>query len=244
MKKTIIGLIILLLIASCARFKPVVKEDPVVEKVSPEELAKKEQELKKQEAEKYFAGGVEYYRQGNDSLAQASWGKAVKIIPDDAELHPFLGISFQRQGKIKMALSEFETALENDPTYFEAYNNAGYMWLLLNNYDRAKAALKQSLIYKSDYKPALKNMKLVESLIKGELSKKAFDLTEQAANSFDHAMQIKILGNVLNIDSTYAKAHNNLAVAYYYEDKIDSAFYFLNKAISLQLKSSLGHFIC
>jgi len=234
MKKIIIGLIILLLTASCARMKPAVKEESAIEEISPQETAKMEQELKKKEADKYFAEGVEFYKQENDSLAQSYWRKAAEIIPDDAELHNFIGISLQRQDRIKMALSEFETALENDPTYYEAYNNAGYMWLLLNNYDRAKAAFKQSLTYNSDYQPAVKNIKLVESLIKGQLSKKAFDLTEQAAKSYDSETQVKLLRNVIKIDSTYAKAHNNLAAAYYYEDKIDSAFFFLNKALSLQ----------
>lgn len=235
MKKAIVGLIILLLAASCARMKPAVKEEPAAaEKISAEEAAKMEQELKKQEAEKYFSEGVESYRQENDSLAQSYWRKAVEILPDDAELHNFIGLSLHRQGRIKMALNEFETALENDPTYYEAYNNAGYMWLLLNNYDRAKAAFKQSLTYSADYQPALKNMKLVESLIKGKLSKEAFNLTERAAKSYDSATQVKILKDVIKIDSTYAKAHNNLAVAYYYEDKIDSAFFFLNKALGLQ----------
>ena len=144
-----------------------------------------------------------------------------------------MGLALHRQGKIKEALNEFSLALENNPSYYEAYNNAGYMWLLLNNYDRAGAAFKLSLAYNSRYVPAIKNQRLLNKLLQGALSKRAFDLTEKAAKKYDYVEQIKLLRQVLRSDSSYAKAHNNIAVAYYYEDNIDSAYYHLKKALEI-----------
>lgn len=230
MKKILISTVIFLLISSCAVFKPAKKEEAVPEKVQPkEEVAKPETG----EAERYVQQGIDYYARGEDSLALTAWYKAQQLIPKDAELHNFIGMALHKQGKIKEALNEFSLALENNPSYYEAYNNAGYMWLLLSNYDRAEAAFKQSLKYNPRYVPAIKNRQLLQKLLQGALNKKAFDLTEQAAQKYDYTEQIKLLQKVLHSDSSYAKAHNNIAVAYYYEDNIDSAYYHLRKALEL-----------
>jgi len=230
MKKLFSTIILLLLISSCALFKPTVKEETITQKIQPTENT----EAQKAQAKQDMEDGIAFYQEGKDSLAMQAWQKAAKFLPDNAELHNYMGVALHRRGKIKEALREFEEALERDPAYYQAYNNAGYMWFLLKNYNRALAAFKQSLVYNPHFEPAIKNKKLVDDFISGHLSQKAFELTEKAAKKYDYAEQIKILRKVLKLDSTYAKAHNNIAVAYYYEDHLDSAYFHLKKAIALQ----------
>ncbi len=231
MKQYIVLLGVLFLMSSCAWFSSTPKQ-------SPEEKAKAEAQAAHKkllaETETYVGDGIEAYGKGNDSLAIRSWKIALKLNPEDAEVHNFLGMSLHRQGKIKQALHEFEAALTINPAYYQAYNNAGYMWFLLNNYDRAKAAYDLALKYKPDFKPAQKNKALLDKVVEGKLSKQVFELSESASKIEDEDAQIAAYKKVILLDSTYAKAYNNLAVAYYYTGNLDSALIYLEKAVKLK----------
>lgn len=233
MNKALALLIVVVLTSSCAWFKAEPKTEPV-SVPTPEETMRAERERALAEAEDYVAKGIVFYQQKKDSLAILSWDKALKTISDDAEVHNFKGMSLHRLGEIKKALHEFEAALMINPTYHQAYNNAGYMWFMLNNYDRAKAAYEQALKYKPDYKEAQDNKKLIDKIIAGKLEKKVFELNESASNKIDYEDQIEEYLKVLELDSSYAKAHNNIGVAYYYTGNMDTALIHLKKAIHFQ----------
>lgn len=230
MKKILALLIITLMASSCAWFKTEPKEKPEMEPTA-EEIKRAERDRELAEAESLVEEGIAYYQQEKDSLAVASWQKALQIIPEDAEVHNFRGMALNRMGNIKEALHEFESALMIDPSYYQAYNNVGYIWFLLNNYNRAEAAYEQALVYKPDYKEALDNKKLLDEVMQGQLAKNVFELNESASKSDDYEEQISGFKKVLNLDSTYAKAHNNIAVAYYYTSQPDSALFHLKKAV-------------
>lgn len=223
MKKSLILLGIVFFISSCALFKPAPKEE-----VEPEMT---EEELRLTEAENYVSDGISYHHAGNDSMAVSSWRKALEIVPDDAEVHNFLGISLHSLDRIEDALVEFKIAVSLNTDYYQAYNNAGYMLFLLNKYDEALVYFNKSLAADPNFEPAIRNRKLVKRIISGNLSKKVFEIVENATKEIDYEKQIIEYRKVLEIDSTYAKAHNNIAVAYYYEDCMDSAKYHLAKAI-------------
>lgn len=224
MQRIIVLFIIVLFATSCAWFKSEPK------KPTEEERAGKE-EMRLAEADNYVSDGISYFQAGDDSLAILSWKKALEIIPEDAEVHNFLGIALHRNGEIESALAEFEKAVELKPDYFEAENNRGYMLFLLNRYNNALAAFDRSLAVNPAYEPAIRNHKLVESIIMGNLSREAFEISEETARKDEYIEQIDGYKKVLQLDSTYAKAHNNIAVAYYYEGDLDSAMYHLKKAI-------------
>ena len=231
MKKAFVLFIVILLASSCAWLKTEPKPEPVTTPVT-DMKAERDRELA--EAEDFAGSGIAYYQKGNDTLALQYWDKALAIIPDDAELHNFKGMALHRMGQISEALHEFEAALNINPTYAQAYNNAGYMWFMLNNYDRAEAAYEQALKYKPDYPDALDNKKLLDGVIAGNLAMQVFELSESASKKTDYEDQIVEYLKVLKLDSTYAKAHNNIAVAYFYTGKEDSALWHLEKAIQYQ----------
>lgn len=230
MKKIVILFSVTLIASSCAWFKAEPK-DQLDSEPTAEELLRAERDRELAEAESFVEEGIAYYQKEQDSLAIDTWEKALKIIPEDAEIHNFRGMALHRLGEVKEALHEFEAALMADPTYYQAYNNVGYMWFLLNNYNRAEAAYEQALVYKSDYQDALDNKKLLDEVMQGQLAKHVFELNESTSKSNDYEEQILGFKKVLIMDSTYAKAHNNLAVAYYYTSQPDSALYHLKQAV-------------
>lgn len=231
MKKYFVFGMVLILANSCAWFQSQPKTAPETQKPSPEEMMRAERDRELAEAENYVGDGIAYYQQGKDTLAIKSWDKALRIIPDDAELHNFKGMALYRTGDITAALKEFQTALGLNPAYYQAYNNAGYMYFLLNNYDRADKAFDSALKYKPDFKDALNNKALLKKVIAGDLAKKVFELSENASTIDDYEQQIRQYLKVLDMDSTYAKAHNNLGVAYYYTGNLDSALIHLRAAV-------------
>ena len=60
----------------------------------------------------------------------------------------------------------------------------------------------------------------------------AFDAVEEAANK-EYEDQIPIYQRAIEVNPKYAKAHNNLAVALYFEGFYDSAYYHLEQALKI-----------
>jgi len=219
--KTIVLLMLtLVLFSSCAWFTSTEKDD----------VKKPDLNL----AEKYVSDGFTHFKLREDSLAIVAWQKALKIIPKDAEIHNFVGIAYHRMVKLNEASRAFKRAIEHDPTYYEAANNHGYLLFLLENYPEAKKTFQQALKINPDYQPAKKNLELVNQVMTGSLAMEAFSYSEKAANKEDYEDQIPVYQRALNINPDYAKVHNNLGVALFYEGFYDSAYHHLEQAVRLQ----------
>jgi Flp pilus assembly protein TadD len=199
------------------------------------------------EAENYISNGLTYHQDGKDSLAVIAWKKALELIPGDAEIHNFLGNSYFRLKKMDEAVAQFRIATELDPTYYQAFNNLGYMLFLQDKYGQAKIAFNKSLEQNPEYQPAKLNLKTLNDMESGKMSKDVFELSQKVENIEDLDKKIKTYKEILSLDSTFAQGHNNIGVAYYYkfvegdgDDNdssyyayLDSAYYHLNKAIEL-----------
>ncbi|KAA3608429.1 MAG: tetratricopeptide repeat protein [Calditrichaeota bacterium] len=199
--------------------------------------ASKKEETKKpdlNQAEKYVSDGFNHFKSGNDSLAVSAWQDALDIIPKDAEIHNFVGIAYHRMGKLNEASRAFKRAIDLDAAYYEAANNYGYLLFLLEKYPQAKKSFKLALKINPDYQPAKKNLELVNQVMTGSLAMEAFNYSEQAAKKTDYVDKIQVYERALNINPDYAKVHNNLGVALFYEGYFDSAYYHLEQAIRLQ----------
>ncbi|RQV96128.1 MAG: tetratricopeptide repeat protein [Calditrichaeota bacterium] len=223
MNRIIIVVGILLMTTSCAWFKSEPKPEITEPEVPDEALLVK--------AEDYVSEGISYFQSGKDSLAISSWNKALEIIPEDAEVYNYRGIALHRTGNVTKALEDFESATNLNPNYYEAHNNRGYMLFLLDRYNEALSAFSKALNINPNYEPAQKNRKLVQNIALGNLRQEAFDLGEKIAGKDDYEEQIPGYRKVLELDSTYAKGHNNLGAAYYYAGNLDSAYYHIRKAI-------------
>ncbi len=186
------------------------------------------------EAESYVSNGITYHQNKKDSLAILSWKKALELIPGDAEVHNFLGISYHKMNKLDDAIVQFKIATELDPQYYHAYNNLGFLLFLQGKYHKAQKLFKTSLSINPDFQPAKLNLQKVNAVVDGKLSWQVFELSERAERVEDLNQKIEKYVEILTIDPGYAEGHNNIAVAYYYNDEVDSAYAHLNTALKIR----------
>ncbi len=197
-------------------------------------LGKEEKEIDKYlVAENMVTRGIDHFDAGRDSLAIEQWRQALTIIPDDAEVHNFIGLALYRQGETGKAIRYFSKALQLDSLYYQAANNLGYMYFLEKRYPEAEKSFLRALDVYGEYEAAQKNLQLVREIMGGSLDIRAFELSEQAAEKEDYSEQIPVYQRALNLDPGYAKAHNNLAVALYFEGRNDSASFHLEQALRI-----------
>jgi tetratricopeptide (TPR) repeat protein len=222
-------IIIVFLLYSCVWFTKKPKEEKI-EAPSYEDMLKI--------AGNYVDDGVTYFEHGEDSLAIRSWNKALEYNPGDAELHNWMGIAYFRMNKIDQAISHYTLAVNLDTLYYAAYNNLGYALFINKDYDAANDAYLRALSINSNFAKARTNYEQLHKIIDGEVSYKIFELTEEAEKIDDTDIMEKIeyYKKILVLDSSYARAHNNIGVAYYYaydidSSYIDSSFIHLYKAI-------------
>jgi len=214
-------LILAFLLASCAVFKPATKVEQ--KQPSQAQVAAKVDSL--------IGEGLILFQKGQDSLAVLKWREVLKLNPDIPEAHNYIGVVLKKENRLKQALNEFQQALALDSTYYQAWNNAGYTLFLLNRFAQAQKYLQQALKLNPQFARAKDNLRLVKQIRSGKLKWNVFSMTEELALDPNALEQIKGYESVLKMDSTYAKAHNNLAVIYYYEGKTDSAFKHLRLAL-------------
>ena len=226
MKNIILILGFGLFFTSCAWFTPEPKEE------MSEDIRAEEMRLAK--ADNLVSDGIKFYQAGNDSFAVKAWRESLDINPYDAEVYNFIGISLHRMDKIEEALDAFQTAVQIRADYYQAYNNVGYMLFLLGRYEEALNVFNTCLTIEPDYEPAVKNKDLTQQVFSGNLSRTAFEFAEEASGEQDALRQIDDYRKVIKIDSTYIMAQNNLGVAYYYEGKIDSAYFHIRKALEIK----------
>jgi len=185
-------------------------------------------------AENLVSEGVVFYQNGKYEQAASSWQNALELIPGDAEVHNFIGISYHNLNRFEEATNQFQMATELDSTYYEAYNNLGYDYFLQKKYVDARRAFERALEINPEYTAAQLNYEKTKKIMSGELKREVFELTEQAAKIDDVDQQIEFYEKILLMDSLNAEIHNNLAVAYYYADSLDGAYDHLNIALKLK----------
>jgi len=220
MKKIVVLIIVIILLSSCSRiFKKEQPEPPEV-KETPEVIA-----------ENYVSDAIDFYQAARYREAITGWKKALKIIPNDSEIHNFMGLAYHRIGELDSAITSFETAVEITPTYHQAWNNLGYMHFLQGNYEKALGFFDEALRVNPNYEQARLNRVKTAEILEGKLKIQAFELVEKSSDSDSLELQILNYRKALEIDSNYVDAWNNLGVSYYYYGNMDSAVISLKKAL-------------
>jgi tetratricopeptide (TPR) repeat protein len=184
-------------------------------------------------AENYVSDAIDFYQAGQYSKAIDTWHKALRIIPNDAEVHNFVGLAHHRMGDLDSAIVSFETAVEIDPKYHQAWNNLGYMNFLQGKYEKALRYFDEALLVNPNYEQARLNRQKTAEIIDGRLKIQAFELVEKTARIDSLELQILNYRQALEVDSNYVDAWNNLGVAYFYYSNFDSAVICLKKALDI-----------
>lgn len=82
--------------------------------------------------------GDEFYQDGNVAGAVKEFQTAIRLNPDNANVHNSLGVCYGVEGSLEDALRAFEAAIAVDPQEVMSLYNAGYVYQLMG---RKKAAL-------------------------------------------------------------------------------------------------------
>lgn len=214
-------------------------------KSKPPELSEEEKAII---AENYVSDGIDFYQAHQYSKAIQKWEKALRYIPDDAEVYNFIGLAFHRSGKLDSAIHYFSVAVKKDTAYYQAWNNLGYMYFLQGNYSEALKYFEKALQINPAYHQAELNRDKTREILEGKLKVSAWELFEDAVRKDSLELQIQLYKKALRLDSNYVDAWNNLGVAYFYYGETDSAIYCLNKALKKnpnhpQVHNNLGYIL-
>ncbi|MDH4098943.1 MAG: tetratricopeptide repeat protein, partial [Nitrospirota bacterium] len=98
------------------------------------------------------------YDWGRLNEAEASYRRALELIPGYAVTHNNLGNSLQGLGRLDEAEVCFRQAILLKPDYLEAHNNLGSVLKDLGRLDEAEASFRRALQINPDYADAFDNM--------------------------------------------------------------------------------------
>jgi tetratricopeptide (TPR) repeat protein len=96
--------------------------------------------------------------------AAAAYQRALAINPDFPDAHVNLGTLLSSHGRYKDALPHFERAAELAPESPFMQNNLGSALAALGRFPEAMRHVRRALELRSDYAPALENMRRLEQL--------------------------------------------------------------------------------
>jgi len=139
------------------------------------------------------------------SEASSNFIRSIRPYRGDVESHYSLACYFQQRKKHNLALEEFRTAVDIDPTYVKAFNGMGVSYDSLGDYARAIESYKAALQVNRNLDYVLNNLGYAYFL-QGNL--------DQAIESFKKAIAL---------NQNNARYHNNLGLAYGEKEQYDLA---------------------
>ena len=140
--------------------------------------------------------GYCYAERGRSAEAIEAYKQAIRIKPDFAEAHCFLGIRYGMLGRNAEAIEAYKQAIRIKPDYPEAHYNLGVTHGELGRNAEAIEAYKQAIRIKPDYAQAHCNL----GVKYGELGR--------------HAEAVEAYKEAIRINPDHPNAHYNLGVAY------------------------------
>lgn len=93
----------------------------------------------------FYRIGEAYSRMGSPQQAIRYFEQAVNLAPEHLRFQTKLATAYSNDGQLDMALSLFDTILDANPKYDEAYNNRGFTRVLLGDAEGAEADLLMAL---------------------------------------------------------------------------------------------------
>lgn len=112
--------------------------------------------------------------------------KAVRIEPDNSNLHYGLGLAYARAGKSQIALKEFEEANRLDRNNVEILTSLGHLYFVMGDIQKAAKTSERALRIDPSYKRAKNNSAYFDAVANRKLDEalqKAKDLLSEAPDS-------------------------------------------------------------
>jgi len=129
----------------------------------------------------YLHQGLMFSKAGDYERAVVSYKELLKIFRSDLGYY-YLGVAYERSGKIYYAARQFNRAIKLNPNYAEAYNYLGYMYI-----DRGKKLAKSIKLIKKALEIDPENGYFVDSLGLGYYKKEMF---EEAMFQLERAVEL------------------------------------------------------
>ena len=148
------------------------------------------------------------------------WGEGVLWLPgstrrNDAVFYNNRGIDYRNEGKLDLAIKDFDKAIELNPEFAEAYNNLGNAYDDKGDFDKAIVNFNTAIKFKSDF---------VEVYVNRGVAYGKRDEFNKAINDFTIA---------INLDPDHAGAYFNRGNACLLKGEIDTAIENYDTAIKL-----------
>jgi arylsulfatase A-like enzyme/Tfp pilus assembly protein PilF len=149
--------------------------------------------------------GLSYYAKGQFVEAAEIFHNVLKINPADTSTHFMMGLVYEKQQKVDMAIREYQEVVRLDPTYFDARRQLGALYAQGGDLDRGVAELQEAIRLNPNNKEAL-------NLLGGlHIWKQKF---KEAETEIQRA---------LTLDPNFADAHFNMGLLYSRSKSLDRA---------------------
>ena len=91
-----------------------------------------------------------------ESYRKPRWGEGVLWLPrstqrNDAAFYSNRGIDYRKEGKLDLAIKDFDKAIELNPEFAEAYNNLGNVYDDKGDFDKAIVNFNTAIKFKPDF---------------------------------------------------------------------------------------------
>ncbi|MEW5801851.1 MAG: tetratricopeptide repeat protein [bacterium] len=159
--------------------------------------------------------GLIYYQKGSYDLALAEFRLALTWA-GYPEIHYNLSLTYDKMGKKDEAMAAVEQALQLDPNYLDAHNQAGNLFLNGANFDKAAAHFEAAIRIDPNHPSAYQNLGLVYN------SQGKPELASQYCQK------------AIFLDPNNPEAHNNLGCVYLNQGRLQDALFELKKAVTLR----------
>jgi Tfp pilus assembly protein PilF/uncharacterized membrane protein YecN with MAPEG domain len=150
------------------------------------------------------------------------WRSTLEASPLSPWAHTNMGYTYQKEGNIDRAISEYKKAIELKPNLFDAYNNLGTVYRQIGRYNEALEVYKTLLAINPRYTKGYNNL----GVIYNEMGR-----LDEAVEAYRKAVEI---------NPAYAVGYFNLSVLYQRMGKSDEANAAYQKAVALDGGLSTG----
>jgi tetratricopeptide (TPR) repeat protein len=202
-------------------------------------------------------GALEAQRKNHQSAID-HLDRALRIKPDQAEVHFNRGVALGELKRFDEALASYDQALRIKPGYAGAYHNRGIALQALGRFDEALADCDQALRIKPDYAEAYNNRgnalhalrRFDEALVSYDQALRIKpDYAEAYGNRGSALQELKRLPEglasyeqALRIKPDYAQAYSNRGFALQVLNRFDEALASCDQALRIQPDYAEAHF--
>ena len=145
------------------------------------------------------------------------WGEGVLWLPrstrrNDAAFYNNRGIDYRKEGKLDLAIKDFDKAIELNPEFAEAYNNLGNVYDDKGDFDKAIVNFNTAIKFKSDFVEAYVNSGVAYGK-RDEFNKAINDFTKAIDLDPDHVGAYFNRGNAYLLKGDFGTAIENYDTA-------------------------------